>query len=68
VSLDVKTNEMWVANYSDHSAVVFERTASGNIAPKRIIRNAPEGAAALTFTNASAAAYDTKRDALIVPN
>jgi DNA-binding beta-propeller fold protein YncE len=68
VSLDVKRDEIWVANYSDHSAVVFERNASGNVAPKRIIRNATEGTAALTFTNASAAAYDTKRDALIVPN
>ncbi|HVL69716.1 MAG TPA: hypothetical protein VM364_20835 [Vicinamibacterales bacterium] len=68
VSLDLKRNELWVANYSDHSAVVFDRTASGNARPKRIIRNAPAGTPALTFTNASAAAYDTKRDALIVPN
>jgi DNA-binding beta-propeller fold protein YncE len=68
VGIDVTRNEIWVANYSDHSAVVFDRTASGNAAPKRIVRNAPEGTPALTFTNASAAAYDTKRDALIVPN
>jgi 6-phosphogluconolactonase (cycloisomerase 2 family) len=68
VSLDVKRNEIWVANYSDHTAVVFDRTASGNAKPKRIVRNAPKGTPALTFTNAAAAAYDTKRDALIVPN
>lgn len=68
VSVDVKRGEIWVANYSDHSAVVFDRNASGNAAPKRIIRNAPAGTPALTFTNASAAAYDTKRDALLVPN
>lgn len=68
VSLDVKRNEIWVANYSDHTALVFDRNASGNTAPKRIIRNAPAGTPALTFTNASAAAYDTKRDALLVPN
>lgn len=68
VSLDVTRDELWVANYSDHTALVFDRGAGGNAAPKRIVRNAPEGAAALTFTNASAAAYDTKRDALIVPN
>lgn len=68
VSIDVKRNELWVANYSDHTAIVFERDASGNATPKRIVRNAPKGTPALTFTNASAAAYDTKRDALLVPN
>lgn len=68
VSIDVKRNEIWVANYSDHSAVIFDRGASGNAAPKRIVRNAPKGTPALTFSNAAAAAYDTKRDALIVPN
>lgn len=68
VSIDAKRNEIWVANYSDHSAVIFDRDASGDAAPKRVIRNAPEGTPALTFTNAAAAAYDTKRDALIVPN
>ena len=57
-----------MANYADHTALVFERDASGNVAPKRIVRNGPPGAPALAFTNASAAAYDSKRDALIVPN
>ena len=68
VSIDVKRDELWVANYSDHTALVFDRNASGNVAPKRIVRNAPKGTPALTFSNAAAAAYDTKRDALIVPN
>lgn len=68
VSVDPTRDELWVANYADHTAVVFDRNASGNAAPKRIIRNAPEGAPSLAFTNASATAYDTKRDALIVPN
>ena len=68
VSVDAKRDELWVANYSDHTALVFDRKASGNVAPKRIVRNAPAGTPALTFTNASAAAYDTKRDALLVPN
>ena len=68
VSVDTKTNELWVANYADHTALVFDRDASGNVAPKRIIRNGPRGAPTLAFTNASAAAYDSKRDALIVPN
>ena len=66
--IDRKNNEMWVANYGDHTAVVFDRTASGNVAPKRIIRNAPAGTPTTGFTNASAAAYDSKRDQLLVPN
>ena len=68
VTVDPKRDELWVANYADHTALVFDRSASGNTAPKRIVRNAPEGTPALAFTNASAAAYDSKRDALIVPN
>jgi len=68
VTVDPTRDELWVANYADHSAVVFDRDASGNATPKRIVRNAPEGTPALAFTNASAAAYDSKRDALIVPN
>jgi 6-phosphogluconolactonase (cycloisomerase 2 family) len=68
VAIDVKNDEIWVANYGDHTAVVFPRTASGNVKPKRIIRNAPKDAATCGFTNASAAAYDSKRDAILVPN
>ena len=68
VAIDVKNDEIWVANYGDHTAVVFPRTAAGNVKPKRIIRNAPAGTPTCGFTNASAAAYDTKRDAILVPN
>ena len=68
VQIDTRNNEIWVANYGDHTAVVFDRTASGNVAPKRIIRNAPAGTPTTGFTNASAAAYDSARDQLLVPN
>ena len=68
VQIDRKNNEIWVANYGDHTAVVFDRAAAGNVAPKRIIRNAPAGTPTTGFTNASAAAYDSKRDQLLVPN
>jgi DNA-binding beta-propeller fold protein YncE len=68
VGIDAKNNELWVANYGDHSAVVFDRTAGGNVAPKRIIRNAPAGTPTTGFTNASAAAYDSKRQEILVPN
>ena len=68
VGFDQKNNEIWAANYGDHTAVVFDRKASGNVPPKRIIRNAPAGTPTTGFTNASAAAYDSKRDQLLVPN
>jgi DNA-binding beta-propeller fold protein YncE len=68
VEIDRKNSEIWVANYGDHTAVVFDLQASGNVSPKRIVRNAPAGTPTTGFTNASAAAYDTKRDQLLVPN
>ena len=68
VAIDAKNDEIWVANYGDHTAVVFPRTASGDVAPTRIIRNAPEKSATCGFTNASAAAYDSKRKEVIVAN
>jgi hypothetical protein len=68
VGFDATNNELWVANYGDHTALVFDATAAGNIEPKRIIRNAPAGTPTTGFTNASAAAYDSKRDELLVPN
>jgi 6-phosphogluconolactonase (cycloisomerase 2 family) len=68
VAFDQKNSELWVANYGDHTAVVFDITASGNVEPKRIIRNAPAGTPTTGFTNASAAAYDSKRGEILVPN
>jgi 6-phosphogluconolactonase (cycloisomerase 2 family) len=68
VAIDAKNDEIWLANYGDHTALVFPRTAAGNVKPKRIIRNAPAKTPTCGFTNASAAAFDTKRDALLVPN
>jgi 6-phosphogluconolactonase (cycloisomerase 2 family) len=68
VAIDAKHDEIWVANYGDHSAVVFARTATGNVKPKRIVRNAPANTPTCGFTNVSAAAYDTKRDTILVPN
>jgi DNA-binding beta-propeller fold protein YncE len=68
VGVDTKRNEIWVANYGDHSAVVFDRLASGDAKPKRIIRNAPEGTPTTGVTNAASAAYDPKRQEVLVPN
>jgi DNA-binding beta-propeller fold protein YncE len=68
VAIDSRNDEIWVTNYSDHSAVVFPRTASGNVAPKRVIRNAPIGTPSVGFGNPGAIAYDSKRDEILVPN
>src|SRR5207253_901476 len=68
VAIDSQHEEIWVANYGDHTALVFARDTSGDIAPKRIIRNAPEGTPTAGFGNPYAVAYDSKRDELLVPN
>jgi DNA-binding beta-propeller fold protein YncE len=67
VAFDPTRNELWVANFG-HEAEVFDLNASGNAAPKRILRNAPAGTPAAGFGNPMALAYDSKRDVLLVPN
>ena len=68
VAIDRKHDELWVANFGDHTALVFDRTARGNAAPKRIIRNAPAGTPTCGFGNPMAAAYDSNRQEILVPN
>ncbi len=66
--LDTKNQELWVANMGNHSATVYSRTANGDVAPLRTIRSAPAGKLALAIGNPGAAAYDTKREEILVPN
>jgi DNA-binding beta-propeller fold protein YncE len=68
VAYDRTNQEIWVANYADHTAVVFDMEAAGDVPPKRVVRNAPAGTPTTGFTNASAAAYDSKRGQVLVPN
>ena len=68
LAIDAKNDELWVANFGDHTALVFRRTANGNEAPKRIIRNAPAGTPTTGFGNPMAVAYDSKRGQILVPN
>ncbi len=68
IALDTKNDEFWVSNFGDHTAVAFARTASGNVAPKRVIRTAPVGTPSAGFGNPQAAAYDSKRQEILVPN
>ncbi len=47
----VAKDEIWVANFGDHTALVFPRLAAGNVAPRRIVRNAPAGKETSGFGN-----------------
>jgi len=57
-----------VANFGNHAATVYRRTAAGDTAPIRTVRAAPPGTPAVMFGNIGALDYDTKRDELLVPN
>ena len=52
----------------NHSATVYPRAANGDVTPLRTIRSAPAGKLALAIGNPGAAAYDTKREEILVPN
>ena len=68
VFLDLKNDELWVSNMGNHSATVYPRSGNGDIPPLRTIRSAPLGKVALAIGNPGAAAYDSKRDEILVPN
>jgi hypothetical protein len=68
VAIDAVHDELWVANFAGHSALVFDLRASGDVAPKRVIRSAPPGAPSPGFGNPQALAYDSKREQILVPN
>ena len=65
--MDLQNDELWVANFGNHSATVYNRTASGDTAPIRVIRSAPTGTPAPALANARIA-YDTKREEILAPN
>jgi len=64
----IAKDEIYVANFGDHTALVFPRLAGGNVRPRRIIRNAPAGKETSGFGNPYSVAYDTKRREILVPN
>src|SRR5204862_4392574 len=64
----IAKDEIWVANFGDHTARVFPRLATGNVPPRRILRNAPAGKETSGFGNPYSVAYDTKREEILVPN
>jgi len=68
VFFDAKHDELWVSNFGNHTAAVYKATASGDVAPLRVIRSGPAGIGTPNIGNAFSAAYDSKRDQIIVPN
>jgi len=68
VAVDAQKGEIWVSNWGDHSALAFDSAGQGNITPKEVIRSAPAGTPTPGFGNPMALAYDSKREALLVPN
>jgi hypothetical protein len=68
VAIDLKNKELWVANFGDHSAAVFDLASRGNVAPKRVVRNAPKGAPSVGFGNPMALAFDSRREEIVIGN
>jgi DNA-binding beta-propeller fold protein YncE len=68
VFLDMKNNELWVASFGNHTATVFPRGASGDVAPLRVIRSGPLEEPALGIGNPHPIAYDPNREEILVPN
>jgi hypothetical protein len=57
-----------VSNLGNASATAYPLMASGDVAPVRVIRSAPEGKKSLNFGRTAAVAYDRNREQLLVPN
>ena len=68
VTVDVKNNELWIANFGSHSATVFPIDAAGNATPRRVIRSAPADTPAPMIGNPHTLAFDTKRSEILVSN
>jgi hypothetical protein len=65
---DFRNDELWVANFGNHAATVYRRSASGDTPPLRVIRSGPVDEPALGIGNPHPIAYDTKREEILVPN
>jgi len=65
VAIDVKNDEIWVAQlWRSHRGRFIRVLLTATWLPQRIIRNAPRGTPTGGFGNPYAVAYDSKRDQL----
>ena len=68
IYVDTSNDELWVANFGNHTATAYRLTAAGDTAPLRIVRSAPADQPTLSIGNPHPVAYDSKREQLLVPN
>ena len=68
VFFDAKNQELWVANFGNHSATVYKPTAAGDTPPLRVIRSGPLGAPTPMLGNPHVVTFDTKREEILVAN
>jgi hypothetical protein len=68
LALDLQHNELWVANFGDHTATAYRLNAQGDTAPLRTVRAAADGVPSLMIGNPGAVAFDTKREEILAPN
>jgi DNA-binding beta-propeller fold protein YncE len=68
IFLDKKNNELWVANFGNHTSAVYNPDANGDVAPLRVVRSAPPNQPVPGLGNPHPIAYDTKREQILVPN
>ena len=67
VFVDTKNDELWVANFGNHRATVYPRTASGDAVPIRQIRSAPDDMPSPSLANVRIG-YDSKREQILAAN
>jgi DNA-binding beta-propeller fold protein YncE len=60
--------ELWVANFGNHTSTVYKPAASGDTPPIRVIRSAKASDSVPGMGNPHPIAYDTKREQILVPN
>jgi hypothetical protein len=68
VWVDAKNNELWVANFMNHSATAYALGVSGDVPPLRTIRSGPVNEPSLGIGNPHPVQYDSKREQILVPN
>ena len=54
IAVDTQNDELWVTNYGNHTATVYQSTAAGDTPPLRVIRSSPLGVPALMIGNPGA--------------
>ena len=68
IGYDDVHDEIVVPQQFGQAILTFSGAATGDVAPLRVIRSAPESAPSLMIGNPGALTYDSKREEILVPN